>query len=123
MRLNLQGIETVVPMFSDPLIIRRVPPGVYDEHGVYQEQAPEEIEICASVQTATDKDLEKVPEGRRLRGGIRIYTTSELLTGSVQDRTQPDIVLWNGAEWQVEKIDNWNDYAEYYKAIATRVGQ
>lgn len=123
MLLKLSGIRSVVPMFSDLVEVSRPASGTYDEHGRWQEGPSNEFEICASVQTATDKDLQKLPEGRRLRGGIRVYTTSELLTASVDEKRQPDVLTWDGAQWQVEQIDDWFEVAGYYKVIATRMGQ
>ncbi len=123
MQISLFNIRSVVPSLSDPFTVERAPSGTYDDNGLWQEQPAETFEACGSIQTMTDEDLQKLPEGRRLRGGIKIYTTSELLTANVDEKRQPDVVLWDGARWQVEKIDDWNHYAGYYKVLAVRMGQ
>jgi hypothetical protein len=120
---RLRGIERVIPSFASDVSILRYPKGGYDEHGREKAQEPEEVTIRGVVQTATDEDLVKVDEGRRTRGGIRIFTPTLLRTASVKEQIQPDVVLWEGLKWQVERIDNWSEYGFHYKAVATRMGQ
>jgi hypothetical protein len=120
---RLRGIERVIPSFAQDIPVLRYPKGTYDAKGRLQGQEPERITIRGVPQTATDEEMMKVDEGRRARGGIRIYTDVELRTVSVDGATQPDIVLWKGERWQVEQIDNWSDIGFHWKAIAVREGQ
>lgn len=112
-----------VQMASESVTLKRTPAGAYDEHGRYIELEPEETTIQASVQPAKQGELVRLPEGRRVRGGVKIFTTTELFTASVEDQRQPDIIVWQGVEWEVDAVDNWEGPGEYYKALATRKGQ
>lgn len=120
---RLRSIERVVPNFSEDVTLIRVPKGGYDSKGRWKAQDPETKTIKASVHPASDEDLVKVDEGRRTRGGIKIYTDVLLQTASVGDQHQPDIIEWQGNQFQVETIDNWSGYGFYYKALATKMGQ
>lgn len=124
---RLRGLERVVPNFAPRrnVSVLRYPKGGYSPQGRPKGQTPEMITIRALVQTATDEELQKVEEGRRTKGGIKIYTDLELRprTASVELQVQPDEVLWDGRKWQVEKVDNWSEHGFHYKAIAIKMGQ
>ena len=121
--IRLSGIEGVVPGFAHDVEIERPESGYYDENGEWIKAPSELITIRASVQTTKDKDLVDVDEGRRVKGSIKLYSCEELKTASVDGRTQPDIVHWNGDRYQIEKVENWSFYGDYYKAIAVRMDQ
>jgi len=120
---RLRGLERVIPNFAKDHSILRYSKTGYDKGGRENAQKPEKITIRAVIQTATDEDLQKVDEGRRTKGGIRVFTASELRTASVEGQHQPDVVLWEGRKWQVEKVDNWADYGFHFKSIAIKMGQ
>lgn len=120
MKAALFGIRSVLPLYSHVVKIRRRGQGAYED-GRWVAQDDTTLEIKASVQTAIDKELEDVDEGRRVNGGIKIYTDTKLQTASVDEKTQPDIVEWKGNDFLVEKVSDWNQDGGYYKVIATRM--
>lgn len=75
-----------------------------DEHGrtaVTETTTP----IGAVVRPATQKDLERLPEGDRDRGYIKVLSESEMTAGT--EAVQPDEIEWAGARWVVKTVDSW----------------
>ena len=120
MKAPLFGIRSVLPLYDRVVEIRRRLKGTY-ENGRWISQAEKKFKIKASVQTAIDKDLEDVDEGRRVNGGIKIYTDTRLQTACVKDQRQPDIVDHKGEDFLVEKVSDWEDDGGYFKVIASRM--
>lgn len=104
--------------FSSEVSLLRQSKGTYNEFGKWEDQDPKEIKINACVQPINGKDLVKVPEGFRTRSIITLYTTNEVRTASEVEKTQADIVTWNGERYQIYFIEKW---PEYTKAIAVKI--
>jgi len=117
-----ETIARVAKRYSKPVVIQRSKPGAHDEHGRWKEAPTEEISIDAVVQPARGKELQRLPEGRRTSESIKVYTTTPLFSAEVEDQNQPDILVWQGKKYQIETIDNWEEYGDYYKALALKVG-
>jgi hypothetical protein len=101
----------------------RPPGGTYDENGRWQAYDTYQFQVRAVVQPAKPEELEDLEEGRRTKGGIKIFCIEELKTVDVEDQTQPDVVLWNNEEYQVEEVKNWCEYGGYYQIMAVKKGQ
>ena len=61
--------------------------------------------IGAVVRPATEKDLERLPEGDRDRGYIKVLSESEMTAGT--EAVQPDEIIWSGSRWVVKTVDSW----------------
>lgn len=114
-----RAIESVSALIR----IERRLPGAYDPDGRWRDAGVEELRIRGSLQNMTDLELKNMDEGRRLRGGVKVYTRTRLYAGSVQEATQPDIILHAGARYEVQTVDDWSEAAGYYKATAIRIDQ
>jgi hypothetical protein len=101
----------------------RPPGGTYDDNGRWQAYDNYQFQVRAVVQPAKPKELEHLEEGRRTKAGIKIFCTEELKTAEVENQTQPDMVVWNEEEYQVEEVKDWSDYGGYYQVMAVKVGQ
>jgi hypothetical protein len=58
--------------------------------------------------------LDRLPDGSRLSGSIRIWTQTYLSDGLKIDDTgavQPDIVLWHGRQYVVRAVQDWDAFA------------
>ncbi len=120
--MNPATLARVVTNFAKKISVQRSLPGAHDEHGRWQEQAKEELSIDAVVQPARGQELQRLPEGRRTSETIKVYTTTKLLSAEVDTQNQPDVLVWQGREYQVETIDPWDEYGNYFKALALKVG-
>ena len=116
-------VTSAIADLATDVVVRRKASGAHDEHGRWQEQDDEEFTIKAVVQPARGHELVRIEEGRRTRGAIKVYTTAELRTASVEEQTQPDRIVWAGVEYEVEYVDDWDEAGGYYKAVALKVGQ
>ena len=85
-----------------------------DEHG---RTAVTEITstIGAVVRPASEKDLERLPEGDRDRGHIKVLSETEMLAGSAG--TQPDEIVWAGSRWVVKTSDPWMYGRAFWSAV------
>lgn len=101
----------------------RSPSGSYDENGRWSDHGTtQELGFCAAVQRAKAEDLEDLDEGRRSSKAVKLFTSFELRTASVDGQSQPDILEISGERYQVQSVEYWPD-GGYYKAVATKVGQ
>jgi hypothetical protein len=123
MTLDFYGLDRVVPAFSGCVTIERPRAGAYDANGRWQDHGLDTLEIPGVVQTMGDKDLMNVDEGRRIKGGIKVYTVEPLRTASVDGSVQPDVIVWHGSKFQVENVVDWSEQAGYYRSTAIRMGQ
>lgn len=111
--------DVVDSMITDAYAVTRRTPSSYVD-GRLQASTDTVFEILASVQPATGRDLQRLPEGMRTAETRVIYTTSELLTqGASQD---PDIIAIEGFAYEVQTVEQWVQVGNYYKALAQKMG-
>ncbi len=103
--------------------VLRKPSGTYDDYGRWSDRSYEAIEIEAAIQPARGHELVRVPEGRRTKGAVVVYTMFKLQTASVETQTQPDRILWHGDTYEIEFVEDWVKDGGFYRAIALEVGQ
>jgi hypothetical protein len=107
-------------MFTE-ITRKQFAPGTYT-NGTWVPGAGTESQIVASVQPEGDADkLDRLPEGVRSRGVVKVYTGCELRTADEETQTPADQVLWDGEWWEVQIVDTWALGIEHFKAICTRV--
>lgn len=87
-----------------------------DEYGRGQIEETAET-IGAVVRPAKQAELERLPEGDREKGVIKVLTESVLSVGG--DDSQPDEIEWNGKRWVVTICDPWMYGRGFYSAICT----
>lgn len=85
--------------FRRPQTIRRYTDGSYVKGKWVAGQDCTELQILASVQPMTNSDMQHLPEGKRIKRGVKIYT-SELLKVDGTDN-QGDELLWLGIAYRV----------------------
>lgn len=104
------------PLFRTVTLRRRS--GIWAD-GRWVEVAPTDVTLVAHVQPARPSDMESLPEGRRAGSAVRIYAVEPIL-GVVEGGTQlPDVLLHDGAEWEVQSVERWGALG-HHKAIAVR---
>ena len=76
----------------------------------------------ASVQPASGKDLQRLPEGRNIEDLRVIYTLTMLTVGGPGTGLLADRVTVDGATYEIEHVEHWPAFGtEYYRAIGHAV--
>jgi hypothetical protein len=92
--------------------------------GVPYEAPADILQIVATIQQASERELLRLPEGDRTKDYIYVHTEFELRTADVQNGFLPDRVCYGGREWEVMKIDDRNPSGgNYMRALCVKVGQ
>lgn len=77
------------------------------------------ISILASVQPATGLVVSRLPEGKRNREAMTLFTVTELKTA--QDGNEPDLIVVDGGIFEVESVERWANAGNFYEVVLTRV--
>ncbi len=81
--------------------------------------------IVASIQPATGKDLQRLPEGLRTSEVLAVWTKTFLrVLGTVQvsgNRQPPDTLVYESETYQIETCDRWVQAGNYFKVLARKV--
>lgn len=107
------------PDLAEPFIIERSSGGQFVSGGWSEDTT--EISVFGVVTVATEKQLESLPEADRVHG-IRafflqcpIYVTSEERGGT------SDILVWNGVNYRVLQVAQFQNRGGFYCALAARM--
>ena len=91
--------------------------------GVWVQASEATIAITASIQRATGKDMEDVPEGRRQGGVYAVYTDTAIQT-SVHGAapTKADQLVIDGVRHEAVHVEPWqNNVINHYRALFARI--
>jgi len=100
--------------------LRRYPKATRDPEGRPYKGIPEEIKIVASIQPATGRILELLPEGERANVTKVAYTTTPLIIADEYTGTQADEILYGDEVFQVVEVQKWEDVDAIYQALLRR---
>lgn len=85
--------------------------------------------IMASIQPASSKDMQSLPEGRRDRSMYAMFTNTPLHIESIEAGTNPDVVALPDADgiisfYEVTQNSDWqNGVINHYRYIVTRASK
>ena len=96
--------------------------GGHMERGRWVDGTESSVSAIASVQPFTSRQLLLLPEGKRQKGWVKIFTSTELtcLEGEGENQ-QADQVLYNGSYYEVQSRDKWDNCLKHYEYDAARV--
>lgn len=94
------------PMFADALVLYRTTEAIGSNGRVTSTEVPSNI--SAVVTSANGKELERLPEADRIKGGIIVHTQARLVAGGGD--LAPDELLYLGDRYVVVGV---NDYSRY----------
>lgn len=97
--------------------IRRSPPAYV--RGRRLKPAETLFTIEASVQPASGLEVQRLPEGKRNRETMVVFTCVELKTAE-KDLQEPDLLSIDGGSFEVDSVQRWAALGNYYRAIVTR---
>lgn len=106
------------PDFARPFAVIRRTERV-DERG-RADYAQERFDALGSIQPATPKELERLPEGDRHKETVAVFTATALRAGDEETGTAPDWLERHGALYEVTSLDNWTTEG-FCHALAQRV--
>lgn len=94
--------------------------GVYTK-GRYLDSADSAYNLTdASVQPASDGEIQSLPEGMREQSALRLYTISNL--NSLKEDQNPDHVVISGVEYEIYSKNIWNNMLiPHYKYLISEV--
>ena len=92
--------------FRRPVTITRQAAGAYVA-GVWVPGAESTVTIRASVQPATAEDMQRLPEGRRQTGAVKLYTSAALKT-EIGNQKADRVTLPTGT-YEVAQADQWQN--------------
>lgn len=111
-RIPLLGLQPVIRYRRAPgsYVDQRFVPGVETQETFY-----------ASVQPASAKDLQMLPEGERFQDVYNLITYTDLQTASQYTGTNADQIGYRGARYKVIKAPQWDSLTGHYQCLITRI--
>ncbi len=111
---------TLADFVSDTLTVTRAGgPGTYVD-GVFVPDSTSTISVAALVVPLLGgPQLLRLPEGLRSTDAIEVFSTVGLRVDAPGQR--PDVIAYNGHDWQVDVVDDWAGAGNFYHALATKV--
>lgn len=82
---------------------------VDDGHGRMKPGAQSSFPIQAACVQPRGRELLRLPEGRRADEARMVYTLTELLVGGQAASHEADLILIDGATYEVSSVDRWPD--------------
>lgn len=89
--------------------------------GVYQPGTVTTFSAVMSVQPAGGKELLKLPEGQRTKTVMKGYTETALYTADQAASKKADVVTYEGALFEVQKVEPWGGNLSHYKVLMVGV--
>lgn len=87
--------------------------------------ADTEFPATGSMQVMTPRELQILPEATRARETRKLYTTCELKAGgtSAVKGKEPDHIVYQGTEYEVQAVGDWQQQGNYFKYLLVKTGQ
>ena len=89
--------------------------------GRYTDGAASTATIKAAVYPATGEQLDRLPEARRSRETIAIFTDSALTPGAAPSGAGADVITYGSDTYEVATVKRWVPGG--YETLAQKVGQ
>lgn len=121
MAINLSRLVTSSMLNAQTLTVYRSVGGFVAGRWVEQVQNPPTIDISGIAYPSSEKELNQVPEGDRIKGAITFLTAEKLNATHVEAPSGvSDKVEWNGELYKVVSLLPWGDYG-YYASVCERI--
>lgn len=110
----------------DTLTVLRVDSGSlgeYDDDGnwVKGDGSTGQFTVEASLQPVTGEDLELLPSGLKKTDVRKVYTPTELKTVDEDAGTEPDVIIIDGKNYEVQTVEPWKGRRlAHFKCILTK---
>lgn len=88
--------------------------------GGWVANSPVSIPAYGVVSVATQEDLDAVPEGDKITGGMVFHSTQQMFVTKSSTNQTSDQLLWQGDLWRVYSVGNYSN-RQYWRALAARM--
>ena len=119
------SVQEVVndPDFAQLFIIQRSNAGFWQD-GVWVNHNVT-LQSYGSMQPASDREIQMVPEGDRVTGMLSVWSSLQLFTTGTVGPNDPaahtsDILVWHGQNYRIMGVKPWFDNG-YWRCLATRM--
>jgi hypothetical protein len=104
--------------------LKRASIGQHDENGRWSNTTRTEQNLKANIQPVIGKELDQVPEGRRNKATIKIYTIDELFSVTTKsgEKRQPDIIEYKNEDYEIFQVWDWNTYFKSFASVREQNG-
>lgn len=92
-------------------------PGTYDQ-GEFVPSTTSVVPVPAAVMPLVGRDLERFVEGRKTGERRQVFTLVELYVEA--PARKPDIMSIDGATWEVESVEPWQNLGNFYRVIVRK---
>lgn len=117
--INLSSVIRSPHLSQDYIILRSS--GVWENGEFIKNGIPSTLQFHGIITVATERDLQKVPEGNRQTGAMKILSTEPIyVTGQLEENGFSDVLVWNNEKYQIVAVFPDKDYG-FYRGICTRL--
>lgn len=111
--------DTIESLGAADYSVKRKAGSTYDTNGRAVAGAATTVPIRAHVQPLTGRELAALPEGLRHKETRYVWTVTELRTAK-EGTSEPDVIVIDGEDFEIQKVENWQAAGGFYKALAVR---
>ena len=79
--------------------------------------------VQAVIYPMTGKELQRLPENERTQGALTIFAAEALQTAQQSAATPAEVLEYKGADYEMDKVEAWEDQGSYWQGRATRKGR
>ncbi len=114
--------DLVQEFATERLTISRFAPGKW-RRGRFNRGKERSFIIDASVQQLSANEIVQLPEHRRNKETIKVYTCDRLFPTDEKSTHPSDIITHDGKNYEIHKVSNWNIGTDlpHYKAIGVMI--
>ncbi len=117
--MSLVDLSDVVDGFSTGTYsVERFGAGNYTD-GLYTPSGSATLQVRAMVVPAGGAELQRLPEGDRLKEAYTVLSTAELKTNETV--SQADRITLPRGVFEVSTVEDWRDAGGFFKYLVTRV--
>lgn len=89
------------------------------QRGVYKRLAPRLSWQRGNIQPASQRDIERLPEGTRADGAIKVFSGVFMRTAEAPNQLA-DRIMYKGTEYEIGSASYWESHNVY---VCAKVGQ
>lgn len=114
-------LDTILALSSGTYDVTRYEPSSYDDNGRLVEGASSTLQVVASVQPISGRELLRLDEGLRTKEPLAIWSTTALRTADAQAGTRADRLTVGGLTYEVQLVEDWSASGGGWKSVAAKV--